>query len=274
MIGAIVAVLALVVLVGTLSSCGSSVKGYVKDHYCTPASATAPSCTAATSGSKVVSEITDAWKPRRPPDRSGRGLPALLDTFVAVRPRSGGGSTSRSTIPSGYAHWYRSSAAGSGPTRSRAEAWRRGGPGERQVSARSDRRPALPLAALLLPRARVGGAARRPRPDLDGTDLTGRDDRDHARDHRRPGRRRRPAGRRRPGRAGLEPGRGDERERRLLRLRRPAGQRRRAREDAVSSTGPNQRAAAGRPAAQGLDRAAGLPTYTCGSCEGARTSAS
>lgn len=130
-IGAIVAVLALVVLVGTLSSCGSSVKGYVKDHYSHVGKRNGAELYRSDKRvEKVVSEITDAWKPADRLTDPGGVFLRYSDTFVAVRPRSGGGTDIEIDDPErGYAHWYPFVGGWFGTYSGRAEGFRGGGPG-------------------------------------------------------------------------------------------------------------------------------------------------
>lgn len=128
---AIVAVVALLVLVGGLASCGGSVRGYVKDHY-TKVSSRNGSDVYRTKDSvaKVTKDITDEWKPADRLTDPGGVFLRYRDDLVAVRPRTGGGSDiTVDDADRGYAHWYPYVGGWFGTYSGRGEGFRGGGPG-------------------------------------------------------------------------------------------------------------------------------------------------
>jgi len=131
LIGGVIAVIALLLLVGGLSSCGSSVKGYVRDHY--DRAGTRNGAELYRSGDRVdevVKDITGAWKPADRITDPGGVFLRYSDTFLAVRPRTGGGTDIEVDDPErGYAHWYPFVGGWFGTYSGRGEGFRGGGPG-------------------------------------------------------------------------------------------------------------------------------------------------
>lgn len=129
--GAGLLVIALVLLVGGLSSCGSSPASWVRDHYAAAGTrGGAEVYRTAQPVSQVTRELTDAWKPADRLTDPGAVFLRYRDDLVVVRPRTGGGSEiSVDDADRGYASSYPFVGGWFGTYSGRAESFRGGGPG-------------------------------------------------------------------------------------------------------------------------------------------------
>lgn len=130
--GVVLLVIAVGLLIGGLSSCGSSPRSYVKDRY-TAAGKRNGSEIYRTNDrvEKVAKDLTAEWKPADRLVDTGGVFLRYKDDLIAIRPRSGGGGTEISVDDPerGYAHWYPYVGGWFGTYSGRAEGFRGGGPG-------------------------------------------------------------------------------------------------------------------------------------------------
>jgi hypothetical protein len=129
--GGILLLVALGLLIGGLSSCGSSPRSWVKDHY-TSAGKRDGSDVYRTSErvERVTKRLTDAWKPADRLTDPGGVFLRYSDDLIAIRPRTEGGSEiTVDDADRGYAHWYPFVGGYFGTYSGRAEGFRGGGPG-------------------------------------------------------------------------------------------------------------------------------------------------
>lgn len=131
LLGILVTVVAAILLIGGLSSCGSSVKGYVKDHYDRVGTRNGAELYRSKDRvDQVVKDITGTWKPADRITDPGGVFLRYRDTFVAVRPRTAGGTDIEVDDPDrAYAHWYPFIGGWFGTYSGRGEGFRGGGPG-------------------------------------------------------------------------------------------------------------------------------------------------
>lgn len=129
--GGALLVLALVLLVGGLSSCGSSPRSWVKDHYTAAGKRGGADLYRTTqSVSKVTRDLTKAWKPADRLTDPGAVFLRYRDDLVIVRPRRGGGTEiAVDDADRGYASAYPFVGGWFGTYSGRAEGFRGGGPG-------------------------------------------------------------------------------------------------------------------------------------------------
>jgi hypothetical protein len=123
--------IALVMLVMGLSSCGSSPRSWVKDHY-TAAGKRGGADVYRTNErvEKVTKDLTKAWKPADRLTDPGGVFLRYADDLVAIRPRTGGGTEiSVDDADRGYASSYPYVGGWFGTYSGRAEGFRGGGPG-------------------------------------------------------------------------------------------------------------------------------------------------
>jgi hypothetical protein len=130
-VAGIVAVVALVILVTSLSSCGSSPRSYVRDHYTAAGKRNGTEVFRSKDRvERVVKDITSEWKPADRLTDTGGVFLRYRDDLIAVRPRTAGGSEISVDDPDrGYAHWYPFVGGWFGTYSGRAEGFRGGGPG-------------------------------------------------------------------------------------------------------------------------------------------------
>ncbi|MGX6450136.1 DUF4247 domain-containing protein [Patulibacter sp. S7RM1-6] len=129
--GVLVAVVALLVLVLGLASCGGSVRGYVRDHYAKVSSRNGSDVYRSNDAvAKVTKDIAGAWKPADRVTDPGGVFLRYRDDLVAIRPRTGGGSEiTVDDAERGYAHWYPYVGGWFGTYSGPGEGFRGGGPG-------------------------------------------------------------------------------------------------------------------------------------------------
>jgi len=123
--------LALVLLIGGLSSCGSSPRSWVKDHY-TAAGKRGGADVFRTNQNvaQVTKDLTDAWKPADRLTDPGAVFLRYRDDLVTIRPRTGGGTELMvDDADRGYASAYPFVGGWFGTYSGRAEGFRGGGPG-------------------------------------------------------------------------------------------------------------------------------------------------
>lgn len=128
--GLLLGIVAILLLVTTLGSCGSSVRGFVKDKYERTGSRNgAEVYRARGSVPQVTREITDKWKPA---DRITSPEGVFLrygDDFVAVHPAKGGTEVEVADERRGYGLWFPYVGGWFGSGGSRVGGVRGGGPG-------------------------------------------------------------------------------------------------------------------------------------------------
>ncbi|MGE4427115.1 MAG: DUF4247 domain-containing protein [Solirubrobacteraceae bacterium] len=129
--GGVVAILALLAVVGAFASVGGNVEKHIKSEY--RAAGTDQGARLYTSDKRideVVDDIADAWKPADRLTDPGGVFLRYADQIVAVRPRKPSGTditvddASRS-----YARWFPFVGGWFGTYSGRAEGFRGGGPG-------------------------------------------------------------------------------------------------------------------------------------------------
>lgn len=130
--GAGLLLFALVLLVGGLSSCGSSPRSWVKDHYTSAGKRDGADVYRTRDRvEKVTKDLTSAWKPADRITDPGGVFLRYSDELIAIRPIANGGGTELSVDDAdrGYASFYPYVGGWFGSYSGRAEGFRGGGPG-------------------------------------------------------------------------------------------------------------------------------------------------
>lgn len=129
--GGILLVVALGLLIGGLSSCGSSPRSTIKSNYTAAGKRDGADLFRTKKNvAQVTRELTEEWKPADRLTDPGGVFLRYRDDLVAIRPISTGGSElSVDDADRGYAHWYPFVGGWFGTYSGRAEGFRGGGPG-------------------------------------------------------------------------------------------------------------------------------------------------
>jgi hypothetical protein len=124
-------VIALILLVSGLSSCGSSPRSWVKDHYTAAGKRGGADVFRTTQNvATVTKDLTSAWKPADRLTDPGGVFLRYRDDLIAIRPRTGGGTElSVDDADRGYAGFYPYVGGWFGTYSGRGESFRGGGPG-------------------------------------------------------------------------------------------------------------------------------------------------
>lgn len=128
--GGILVVIALGLLIGGLSSCGSSPRSFIESHYSAAGKRDgADLFRTKKTVAQVTRELTKEWKPADRLTDPGGVFLRYRDDLVAIRPISTGTELSVDDADRGYAHWYPFVGGWFGTYSGRAEGFRGGGPG-------------------------------------------------------------------------------------------------------------------------------------------------